>query len=541
MTLAAQVDWSSDALTGLDQSVSYDGTSGLEGSYSFNINLNRTEPLLSNRLLAETLTALVVLNSVSAAQAQRVIDQGIVIENVTLISPERTAPLLRADIAIRDSQIVQVGTNLVAGPHARRIDGSGRFLIPGLIDSHVHVGHSAALDEHAIDAHPDLWAAYRTQVPRAYLAFGFTSVVDLDTTPSDKAWFAGTPLHPRFYSCGRGIKVAGGYMAFNVPPLTSPTFPNLVYEPKEADQWPKSLNPSDYTPERAVSKAAEAGAICVKAFVESGFGVFKWPFLHTETLQKIQAAAKERKLVLVVHANGVDSWQSALDAHADIIAHGLWVWPGDFGSSSLPVAASNVIAAAARVGTRVQPTMQTVAGECAMLDPALLDDSRITMALPPGVIAYLRSAEGVKARNAALDEYRKASPRPGFEPLLKDAIERTRATFNIMLRDHVPVIFGSDTPGVDGFGNPPGLNGRLELQNWADAGAPLALILRAATLDNAIALGVSDEVGSIEVGKRADLLLLKENPLTNVSAYDSIEIIFLNGEPIARGELRPRG
>jgi len=55
-----------------------------------------------------------------------------------------------------------------------------------------------------------------------------------------------------------------------------------------------------------------------------------------------------------------------------------------------------------------------------------------------------------------------------------------------------------------------------------------------------MAFGLSHELGSIEVGKRADLLLLKENPLTNVSAYDSIEIIFLNGEPIAREALRAK-
>jgi imidazolonepropionase-like amidohydrolase len=76
------------------------------------------------------------------------------------------------------------------------------------------------------------------------------------------------------------------------------------------------------------------------------------------------------------------------------------------------------------------------------------------------------------------------------------------------------------------------------LQDWADAGAPLPLILRAATLDNAIALGLSHELGSIETGKRADLLLLTQNPLANVSAYDSIETIFLNGEPIPRETLR---
>jgi imidazolonepropionase-like amidohydrolase len=485
--------------------------------------------------------ALAGLTPVANAQAAKnsVVDDGIVIEDVTLISPERPAPLLHATVVIRDGRIAEIGTHLAAGPHAKRIDGHDRFLIPGLIDSHVHTGHSAALDDGAIEAHPELWAAYRAQVPRAYLAFGFTSVVDLDLTPRDKAWFEGTPLHPRFYSCGGGIKAARGYMAFNVLPLSAPNFPNLVYEPEEAEHWPKTLDPREYTADRAVSRAADAGAVCVKAFVESGFGTFNWPYLHTETLQKIQAVAKQRKLVLMVHANSVASWRSALGAHADIIAHGLWVWPGDFGNSVPPPAASEVIAAAASAGTHVQPTMQTVAGERAMIDPSLLDDPRLSMALPPGVIAYLRSAEGVKARTALLEEYRKASPAPGFEPLLKAAIERTRATFKIMLQDHVPLIFGSDTPGVDGFGNPPGLNGRIEFQNWADAGAPLPLILRAATLDNAVALGLSHELGTIEVGKRADLLLLRADPLKTITAYDAIDTIFLNGNPIPRASLLP--
>jgi len=329
-------------------------------------------------------------------------------------------------------------------------------------------------------------------------------------------------------------------MAFNIPPTPSPNFPNLVYEPKEAEHWPKSLDPADYTPERAVSRAADAGAICVKSFVESGFGTFNWPYLHTETLQKIQTAAKARKLVHIVHANSVDSWRSALDARADIIAHGLWVWPGDFGNSVPPPIANSVVESAARSGTRVQPTLQTVVGERALIDPTLLDDPRLTLALPALVIDYLRSSEGVKARAALLDEYRKASPAPGFEPLLQVALDRTRATLKKMLQAHVSLVFGSDTPGVEGFGNPPGLNGRLEMQNWVDAGAPLPLILRAATLDNAIALGLAHEVGSIEPGKRADLLLLKENPLKNISAYDSIETIFLNGEPVPRESLRAR-
>jgi imidazolonepropionase-like amidohydrolase len=153
------------------------------------------------------------------------------------------------------------------------------------------------------------------------------------------------------------------------------------------------------------------------------------------------------------------------------------------------------------------------------------------------VIAYLRSRDGTKARIALVDQYRKAVT--GFDSLLPRVIERTRATFRFMLDSRVRLILGSDTPSGDGFGNPPGLNGRLELQDWADEGAPLSLILRAATLENALALGLARELGSIEVGKRADLLLLAKNPLVTVAAYDSIETIILDGAPIERRTLTP--
>src|SRR5439155_21689034 len=141
--------------------------------------------------------------------------------------------------------------------------------------------------------------------------------------------------------------------------------------------------------------------------VESGFGMFDWPYLHTATLRRIRAAAAARKLVLMVHATSADSWRAALDAHADVIAHGLWIWPGSPVDSIPPEAARSVIAAAAAARVRVQPTLQVVAGERALFDPALLDDLRLAMALPPSVIAYLRSAEGLKARNRLLDQYRK--------------------------------------------------------------------------------------------------------------------------------------
>lgn len=493
-----------------------------------------------NAMWRTLLPMVILLATARAAHTPQVVDNGTVVEDVILISPERVKPLPHASVVIRNGKIAAVGTGLIAGPHARRIDGRGHFLIPGLIDSHVHVGASAALDEDAIEAHPDLWAAYRAQVARAYLAFGYTTIVDLDLAPRDQTWFNATPLHPHLYSCGRGIKVAGGYGAFQVPPAASPAFRNLVYEPQEAKSWPESLNPADYTPERAVTRSADAGAICVKAFVETGFGLFHWPYLHEGTLREIRRAAITRHMVLMVHANARDSWTDAVDAQADVIAHGLWIWPGDITSAAPPKEVRDAIASVAREHIRVQPTMQVVAGERAFFDSSLLDDPRLTFALPGSVIAFLRSPEGVKAQKALLERYQGILPGRPFDATLAVFIERTHATFQLMLQDHVAVIFGSDTPAADGFGNPPGLNGRLEMQNWTNSGAPLSLLFRAATIDNATALRLASEVGSIEVGKRADLVLLKENPLVSVTAYDSIETVFLDGQPIAREALRPQ-
>jgi dihydroorotase-like cyclic amidohydrolase len=89
---------------------------------------------------------------------------------------------VHAAVFLPNGGIVEVGTNMIVGPNARRIAETGRYLLPRQIDSHVQVSHSAALDDDAIDAHPDLWSACRVQVPGAYLAFGFTTVVDLDLT-----------------------------------------------------------------------------------------------------------------------------------------------------------------------------------------------------------------------------------------------------------------------------------------------------------------------------------------------------------------------
>ena len=473
------------------------------------------------------------------------VDGGIVIADVTLVSPERSAPLEHADVVVRDGRIVQVGTGLAVPSRARRIDGRGRFLVPGLIDSHVHVGSQGPLDDAAIEAHPDLLDAYRARIGRDYLAFGFTTVIDLDLRPGTRAWFDAAPSHPRLYSCGPAVRIAGGYGAQQVPGDPAKAG-NLVYEPDRRGAWPRTLDPADYTPARAVDRVVAAGGICVKTFVEPGFGgVFDWPVPHPATLAALRAEARRRGLVLVVHANAVQAWSAAIDGQTDVIAHGLWHWPGDRTRAAPPQEAADVIERAAREGIGVQPTLQAVYGDQSIFDESLLDDPRLAESLPRALIAYLHGDEARAARRAMADEYRGAIAR-FFAPATPDpatvmAVAPARAanTLRVMLDRKVRLLFGTDTPSNEGFGNPPGLNGRFEMQRWLDAGMPLPRILRAATLDNAAAFRLSGEIGSIEVGKRADLLLLRADPLRTVAAYDAIETVFLDGRPIARESLLP--
>lgn len=477
--------------------------------------------------------------------AAKVVDEGLVIVGVTVVSPERSEPMRDVTVVIQGDRITEIGKEIVAGPQAEKIDGKGRYLIPGLIDSHVHVGNMGPLDDEAVESQPELLRDYRAQLPRSYLAFGFTTLIDLDLKPETLAWFNASPVHPNCCSCGRGVRIVGGYMALKPPKnAAAAEKANIVYEPATKD-WPAELDSKDHTPVRAVARATDAGAICLKTFIEPGFGgAAHWPTPQPETLAGLRDEAKRHGLVFVIHANALESWRAALDAQADVIAHGVWQWPGDRMITTPPPEVRAVIRAAARAHVGVQPTMRAIYGDLSIFDKSLLEDPRLGEALPHSVIAYLQSDPGKKVQKAMADEYREAiahwSGSDSVDPSKAMGIgpARATATLKIMREEKVKLLFGTDTPSNEGIGNPPGLNGRLELGHWADAGVPLPQILRAATLDNARAFQLSDR-GTVEAGKRADLLLLRENPLKTITAYDRIETVILNGRSISRGDLLP--
>ena len=77
----------------------------------------------------------------------------------------------------------------------------------------------------------------------------------------------------------------------------------------------------------------------------------------------------------------------------------------------------------------------------------------------------------------------------------------------------------------------------MEMKRWAFAGVTPQQFLRAATLENAKMFGLDADIGTVEMGKIADLLLLSSSPLDSIDAYDDIEIVISNGKLIERSAL----
>jgi imidazolonepropionase-like amidohydrolase len=78
------------------------------------------------------------------------------------------------------------------------------------------------------------------------------------------------------------------------------------------------------------------------------------------------------------------------------------------------------------------------------------------------------------------------------------------------------------------------------MDNWIAAGVSQAKLFRAMTIDNARVMRLDEEIGTIEPGKKANLLLLGADPLKNVKAYDAIATVFLHGRSITRESLSAR-
>jgi imidazolonepropionase-like amidohydrolase len=419
------------------------------------------------------------------------------------------------------------------------VDGRGRYLVPGLIDSHVHLGAPpgvsmvAAATEDFQQRHGAMIAAFFRQQPRSYLYHGVTALVDLSSPPGSAERFRSAPLAPDLVSCAP-LVVEGGYpRGAERPGPRSRRFPYTLPEDPEGAV-------------RLVQRAREDGYRCIKLFFEDGFGAaHDWPIPSEPVAAAVRAEARRLGMPLAIHANALDMQILALRHKPDVLAHGLWHWgasnpaPGST-ATDLPGPIRQHLDNVLASGVAYQATFGVLDGEANLFDPQFLDDPALKKVVPPDLLAWYRTEEAQFFRNEILAEAPELADPAVARKIYAGVLIRNDRPFTYLAQHGGKILLGSDTPSGPTWTDQPGLHTWQELQHMARVGLSLRELLKAATVRNAEVFGMVD-LGTIEPGKTANLLLLRADPLASVEAWNAIETVILHGEMIPRETLAVPG
>lgn len=469
----------------------------------------------------------------------------LLIENVTLLSPELAQPLGNRHVLVRDGRIAAVSDRAIPVPtDVRRLDGTGKFLTPGLFDGHVHVSQAIGLPFVPQDPELDALAKdFFAQQPRSYLYFGVTQVLDPSNMPERVAEFAAQPRHPDIYRCGAAPVVDGYPLVFIDKALRHTIFNDYIFEPANAREHPlpAGANPAEHTPEAVVARIAASGALCVKVFLEDGFGDrTDWPMMSAETLRRVRTAATRHGLSLSAHANALDMQRIAIEGNVDLIVHGVWNWNEADGQQGMPPVIAEHLRTIRDRKIGYQATLRVLPGVTDLLDPRLLEDPVYAKVVPPQLLAWYHTdaAQWFK-REAFGPNVDAAAIVAGVHAANEHwaTSEHGWRALRYLYELGQPLLLGSDTPSAPTYGNQPGYDTFKEMQLMAQAGIPLSAIFAAGTINNARQFGLAKDYGTIEKGKIANLLLLEANPLSFVEAWAKIDKVILRGEPIDRDTL----
>ena len=487
--------------------------------------------LLAGFRLVFGLVSLLLMATLASSAVARTPGDDLLITDVTVVSSHLEAPQPHRDVLVRKGRVAAILAASDRRPAGVPVlDGTGRFLTPGLMDSHVHVSLLPGLGftgTPRCEDHPELVAAYLEQQPRSYLYHGVTQI--LDPNPG-LSWptFVEAPLRPDAWRCAV---------------ITTPgTYPFVEYDEKTARKlFPFLVNDGPgTTPEEVVERIAATDAVGIKLYFEDGFGdQSRWPLLDDVTVGRIREAAHAHGLLLFAHANAWDMYAVALRNQVDIMAHGLWNWGPENGSPGLPTGIAELLDRIVARGTGYQPTTQVMAGLGGLMDPAILDDPAVALTLPRGYLAFLRTPVGQHFREEIIRDFGGLEP-PVIRSIVGRIMDRgDRALRHIHAAGH-PLLLASDCPGNPGHANQPGLTTYHEMLALGEAGLTPAQVMAAATINNARQFGLMGDHGTVEGGKVANLLLLTEDPLAAISAWDSIEAVILHGRVLPRESLQGR-
>ena len=452
----------------------------------------------------------------------------------TVVDGTGAEPVPDAVLVVRDGRIECVGSEVECPlpADAGTVDLGGLWIAPGLVDAHVHFAQTAWADGrpdglNVTDDYPyaAVVAGQRDNVTttyRSYLCSGVTAVFDVGGFPW--SWALRDDVE-------EGVTVQGSADATIAPPHVAAAGPLLTWVPARM-----SL-PAEQVMVQIDDEAEGREAVGYLADFESD-AVTVWFLSVPESdpdapspeqvdarVMAIGEEARRRGRPLIVHATSLREAKVALRAGASLLVHSVNDEPVDEEFLALALDRGTIYTPTLLVGEHSSSMyVHALAGETPSIDdpngcvdPATREKIRST----PDYIEQVTvrfSPEGVEAR-----------------------AERNRRASNVMAdnlrRIHqagITVAMGTDA------GNPLTVHGPsvyVEMEQMQAAGLTAADIVVMATRNGARAMGRQADLGTLEAGKLADFIVLRDDPTEDVAAFRSISQVARAGTLVSVADL----
>lgn len=398
-----------------------------------------------------------------------------VIHAGTLMAVPGQPPRREASVVVRGRRIVEIRSGYVDMPGARIVDLRDSTVMPGFIDMHVHL---VGLDDRMQSR---LQQPFRDYEDEAYTALlnarrtllaGFTTVRDLGAEPRTilslrDAINAGQFAGPTILAAGAGVAVTGGHGDVNGlnRDLDSVLKPRARHVCDGADDC-----------RRATREQVSEGADVIKLKASGGVlsnvpGGLAQQMMDDELRAVVQSARTFGRKV-AAHAHGVDGINAALRAGVDSIEHGTFTNDETFRLYK-------------QTGAYYVPTLMAPA--------------------------------------AALADGRRGALTPAQMQKAQEAAGNAEKSFARAVREGVRIAFGTDS-GVSAHG----LNAQ-EFGLMVRNGMAPAAAIRSATVAAADLLGRSDQIGTIEPGKDADIVAVRGDPLQDIALLERVGFVMKHG------------
>ncbi len=423
--------------------------------------------------MRRTAAALALLPVLAGALPPALANEGVVaFVGAAIIDGTDAAPLPDGALVVADGRIRAVGPRGEVGlpPGARVVDVSGRYIMPGLVNAHGHVGGTLGLEGGRYDEENLL------RQLALYARYGVTAVNSLGGDGE-----LGAALRDAQFD--RGLDRARLYVAGAV------------------------VGGGDEREVRAaVNRNADMGADFIKVRVDDNLGAARkmpWPLFEAAVDQ-----ARIRRLPVAAHLFYLDDARRVLDAGVGLIAHSI---------RDLPVDGAFIEQLRARDACYVPTLTREVSTFVYESVPDFFSDPFFLKEADPATLAALSAPERM-SRIAA-------SP---SAQAYKAALEVALANVGALHRAGARIAMGTDTGPPARF---QGYFEHMEMRLMADAGMAPADVIRAATGAAAACIGAGD-IGTLEPGKWGDFIVLAADPAADIANTRTIESVWIAGNRV---------